>query len=66
MSNTPTDRSTTMSTLPPPAANDPDYDGPDDDLASGNITDADFARQNGLPPEASEDPASADRETNRG
>ena len=55
-----------MSTLPPPAANDPEYNGPDDDLASGNITDADFARKNGLPPEASEDPASADRETDRG
>ncbi|MFS0852171.1 hypothetical protein [Microbacterium sp. 179-I 3D4 NHS] len=35
-----------MSTPPPPAANDDsEYDGPDDDLASGNISDADFAHQ---------------------
>lgn len=46
-------------TATPPASGDEStYDGPDDDLASGNITDADFAR-----PTEKTQPASDDQVT---
>ncbi len=43
---------------PTPTGDESTYDGPDDDLASGNITDADFAR-----PEEGEHSPSADQVT---
>lgn len=47
-----------MSTPHDDAAEPQDYDGPDSDIASGNITDADFA----APPTRSDDEEPSDRD----
>lgn len=40
---------------PTPSGDESTYDGPDDDLASGNITDADFVRPDNATKPSSED-----------